>query len=156
MREQCPQAKNLPWEGDVPVSPCLWHISPSAEFANVKAERQRTGKTNKQMGQRSLSDCESSKPKIGDCCFKNIIQATLSSICLGEAGIYFCLILSTLLIYEITKVIKTTHSLKKYCCSYVTARKAPSSSPALRAGVLADGLFLERLQTLVYYLCCIL
>lgn len=110
------------------------------------------GKTNKQMGQHLLSDCESSRPKIGDCCFKNIIQVTLSSICPGEAGIYFCLILSTLLIYEITRVIKTAHSLKKkYCRSYVTARKAPNSSPALWAGVLADGLFLERLQTLVYY-----
>lgn len=71
------------------------------------------GKTNKQMGQHLLSDCESSRPKIGDCCFKNIIQVTLSSICPGEAGIYFCLILSTLLIYEITRVIKTAHSLKK-------------------------------------------
>lgn len=100
-RERSLLQKDLPdgerqdvWHPCVPyrVSPsaqirsCTQETPGSPRFANLLPERLWIGEKKKKKattGQCSLSHSESLRPKIGDCCFKNIIQITLGSICLG-------------------------------------------------------------------------
>lgn len=70
----------------------------------------------KRSGQYLPLNSESVGPKIGGCCFKNIIKITLSFHMPGLSRHLFLFDpfkSDVLLIYEIIKVIKTTHSLKK-------------------------------------------